>query len=119
MLALAAAPRFALAQDASGLETDAVKRIAECLVQNAPADAQRLTMVIELAQPGDRTGRVRYFATGANGEPQAYTPCDTGKPAYILLDARQQMPEDRKGWTAARLVVFADGKFELHYDYPK
>ena len=119
MLALAAAPAIAFAQGASNTETETVGRIAECLVKNAPADAQRLTMIIELAEPGDPTGRVRYFATDASGEHHAYVPCDTSKPALDLLEARKQMPDDRKGWTGARLVLFSDGKFELHYDYPK
>jgi len=119
MLALATAPAVAFAQGASNSETETVGRIAECLVKNAPAESQRLTMVIELEQPGDPTGRVRYFATDTKGEHHAYVPCDIRKPALTLLEARQQLPEDRKGWTAARLVLFSDGKFELHYDYPK
>src|SRR5690242_14082506 len=102
MLALAAAPAVAFAQGASSSETDAVKRIAECMAQNVPAGAERLIMVIELERPGDETGRVRYLASGPNGDPQAYTPCDTRKPALILIEARQQLPADRRGWTAAR-----------------
>jgi len=75
--------------------------------------------VIELEQAGDPTGRVRYFATDPSGAHQPYVPCDVSKPALALLEARQELPEDRKGWTAARLVLFSNGKFELHYDYPK
>jgi hypothetical protein len=119
MLALAAAPALAFAQGASISETNAVARIAECLAQGAPGDWQRLTMVIELAKPGDETGNVRYFATGADGAPQAYTPCDTRKPALTLIEARKSQAPERKGWISARLVLFEDGKFELHYDYPK
>ena len=119
MLALAAAPASAFAQGASISETNAVARIAECLAQGAPGDWQRLTMVVELAKPGDETGNVRYLATGASGEPQAYTPCDTRKPALTLLEARKSQTPERKGWISARLVLFEDGKFELHYDYPK
>jgi len=119
MLALAAAPALAFAQGASNSETDTVARIAECMVKNAPVDSQQLTMVIELEQAGDPTGRVRYFATDPSGAHQPYVPCDVSKPALALLEARQELPEDRKGWTAARLVLFSNGKFELHYDYPK
>jgi hypothetical protein len=119
MLALATAPAAAFAQGASRAETDAVARIAECLAQGAPTDWQRLTMVVELAQPGDETGSVRYLATGTSGKAEAYTPCDMRKPALILLEARKEQPPERKGWVSARLVVHEDGKFELHYDYPK
>ena len=119
MLALATAPAVAFAQGASNSETETVGHIAECLVKNAPAESQRLTMVIELAEPGDATGKVRYFATDTRGEHHPYVPCDTSKPALTLLEARRQLAEDRRGWTAARLVLFSDGKFELHYDYPK
>jgi hypothetical protein len=119
MLALAAAPAIAFAQGASASETNAVANIAECLAQGAPGDWQRLTMVIELEKPGDETGNVRYFASGASGTPQAYTPCDTRKPALMLIEARKSQAPERKGWISARLVLFEDGKFELHYDYPK
>jgi hypothetical protein len=119
MLALAAAPAIAFAQGASISETSAVARIAECLAQGAPADWQRLTMVVELEKPGDATGNVRYFATGASGTAEAYTPCDTRKPALVLIETRKAQAPERKGWTSARLVLFEDGKFELHYDYPK
>jgi hypothetical protein len=119
MLALAAAPAIAMAQGASASETAAVGRIAECLAQGAPGDSQRLTMVIELAKPLDETGEVRYFATGPTGEPRAYTPCDTRKPALILLETRGAQPPERRGWISARLVILGDGKFSLHYDYPK
>jgi len=119
MLALAAAPASAFAQGASISETNAVARIAECLAQGAPGDWQRLTMVVELEKPGDATGGVRYFATDASGKAEPYTPCDTRKPALLLLEARKSQTPERKGWTSARLVLFEDGKFELHYDYPK
>ena len=119
MLALAAAPTVGFAQDASTSETEAVGKIAECLVQGPPSDWKRLTMVIELEKPGDETGRVRYLATGPQGQVIAYTPCDASKPALVLLQTRQQMTADRAGWNAARLVLFENGKFELHYDYPK
>ena len=119
MLALAAAPTIAFAQGASISETNAVARVAECLAQGAPGDWQRLTMVVELEKPGDATGGVRYFATDASGKAEPYTPCDTRKPALMLLEARKSQTPERKGWISARLVLFEDGKFELHYDYPK
>ena len=121
MLFLALGPESAFAQSASLSETDAVARIAECIAQGAPADWQRLYMVIELTKPGDETGRVRYLARRASApdEPVAYTPCDTRKPAMILIEARKHQAPERKGWTGARLTLHNDGKFELNYDYPK
>ncbi len=121
MLFLAAAPASAFAQSASLAETDAVARIAECIAQGAPADWQRLYMVIDLEKPGDATGSVRYLASRASapGEPVAYTPCDTRKPAMVLIEARKRQAPERKGWIGARLTLHEDGKFELNYDYPK
>jgi hypothetical protein len=121
MLAMALAPGAAIGQAASLGETDAVARIAECIVQGAPPDWQRLYMVVELAKPGDETGEVRYLAARASepDQPVAYTPCDIKKPALILIGARKRLPPDRKGWISARLTFHEDGKFELHYDYPK
>ena len=110
-----------MAQTASIAETDAVARIAECLAQGPPPDWRRLYMVIELPQPGAETGEVRYLAARASAPtaPVAYTPCDTRKPAMILIEARKRQAPERKGWTGARLVLHDDGKFELNYDYPK
>lgn len=121
MLALAAAPASTFAQSASIAETNAVARIAECLVQGAPNDWQRLYMVIELEKPGDATGNVRYLAMRLldPDHPVAYTPCDIRKPALVLIEARKSQAPERQGWTGARLVLHDDGKFELNYDYPK
>ncbi|HEY3076998.1 MAG TPA: hypothetical protein VGJ74_17650 [Burkholderiales bacterium] len=122
MLVLALGPVCALAQGGASLaETDAVARIAECIVVGAPPDWQRLYMVIDLAKPGDETGKVRYLAMRASTQdaPVAYTPCDTRKPATILLEARKRQTPERKGWIGARLTLHESGKFELNYDYPK
>jgi len=121
MLVLALAPGFGFAQSASLAETDAVARIAECIAQGAPEDWQRLYMVIDLAKPGDETGQVRYLAVRAAAldTPVAYTPCDTRKPATVLLEARKRQTPERKGWIGARLTLHESGKFELNYDYPK
>ena len=123
MLCLALAPGRGFAQSggASLAETDAVARIAECIVQGAPDDWQRLYMVIDLAKPGDETGQVRYLAARASAPdaPVAYTPCDTRKPATVLLEARKRQTPERKGWIGARLTLHESGKFELNYDYPK
>lgn len=119
MLCLALTSPAALAQSASLGETDAVARIAECIVQGAPSDWQRLYMVVELAKPGDDSGDVRYLAKRASEDgPVAYTPCDVKKPAMILIEARKRLPPERKSWISARLTFEEDGKFQLHYDYP-
>ena len=121
MLLLALGPGFAFAQGASPAETDAVARIAECIVQGAPEDWQRLYVVIDLPEPGAETGQVRYLAArvSAPGQTVAYTPCDTRKPATILLDTRKRQTPERRGWIGARLTLHETGKFELNYDYPK
>ena len=121
MLLLALAPGAGFAQSASLAETEAVARIAECIVQGAPEDWQRLYMVIDLDKAGDDTGKVRYMAVRASAptEPVAYTPCDTRKPATILIEARKRQTLERKGWIGARLTLHESGKFELNYDYPK
>jgi hypothetical protein len=126
MLTLAAAflllgERPALSQEATVSETGAVARIAECLVVNAPHDWQQLTMEVRLDEPGAENGRVRYLAKLAStpDEPLAYTPCDAARPAKLLMESRTQQEPERRGWTAARLVLDNDGKFKLNYDYPK
>jgi hypothetical protein len=121
MLCLVLGAGGAWAQGASLAETDAVARIAECIVQGAPNDWQKLYVVVDLPEPGAETGKVRYLATRASApdEPVAYTPCDLRKPAAILIEARKRQTPERKGWIGARLTLHEDGKFELNYDYPK
>lgn len=121
MLLLAAHPAALLAQAASLSETNAVARIAECLVVGAPPDWQKLHMVIELAEPGADTGQVRYLAVRESSPdtPVPYVPCDLKKPAQVLIESRQQQVPERKGWTGARLTLHDSGRFELNYDYPK
>jgi len=121
MLFLALASAGAFAQSASPAETEAVARIAECIVQGAPDGWQRLYVVIELPEAGAETGKVRYLAVLASApdQPVAYQPCDTRKPASILLEARERQAPERRGWIGARLTLHESGKFELNYDYPK
>ena len=121
MLLLAAAPPAAFAQAASLSETNAVARIAECLIVGPPSDWQTLYMVIELAEAGAQTGQVRYLAVreSAPEKPEPYVPCDLKKPAQLLIEARKWQPPERQSWTGARLTLHENGKFEINYDYPK
>lgn len=121
MLLLAAAPAAGFAQTASISETNAVARIAECLIVGPPPDWQKLHMVVELDEPGAQNGRVRYLAVreSAPDAPVAYVPCDPKKPAEILIDSRKWQTPERQNWTGARLTLHENGKFELNYDYPK
>ena len=121
MLLLAAVPSAGFAQAASLSETNAVARIAECLVVGAPPDWQKLHMVVELTEAGAETGQVRYLATRESSPdtPVPYVPCDLKKPAQLLIESRKQQVPERKGWTGARLTLHDNGKFELNYDYPK
>ena len=121
MLCLATIPASGLAQSASIAETNAVARIAECLVVGAPPDWQKLYMIVELSEAGAETGEVRYLAQRESSpdKPVPYVPCDLKKPAQILIESRKQQVPERKGWTGARLTLHESGKFELNYDYPK
>lgn len=122
LLAIAlAAPAAVTAQEASAAEQKAVSAIVECLLEGLPEDWRRVEMVVELAKPGAETGDVQYRVTRGDTPDQyeSFTPCDVRKPARTLLDARKSQPAERRGWTGARLLLQRDGKFGLHYDYPK
>jgi len=119
LIMLSLVPACAFGQAASDAERTAVLEIAQCLVQNAPEDWNRLIMMVHLEQPGEETGQVRYIAGRASSEePVAYVPCDRSRPARILLDARKEQPKEKQGWIGARLVLQRDGQFSLNYDYP-
>jgi hypothetical protein len=109
------------AQEANPTEREAITEIARCLVQGLPEDWVAAHMVVELRSAGASTGGVRYLAArqGAESRLETFTPCDTSKPAQMLIDLRAQQPQDRQGWTSARLVVERDGSFRLNYDFPK
>jgi hypothetical protein len=77
-------------------------------------------MIVDLATPGDATGKVRYlvFRKDAADKPESFTPCDTDGPPTALIGLREQEPVERRGWTTARLVLERDGSFRLNYDFP-
>ena len=109
------------AQEASASEADAVSRIAECLVQGLPADWVEARMEVGLPEPGASSGNVRYLVSrkGAEDKPEPFTPCDTDVPAKILVDLRATQPQERRGWTVARLSIGREGGFRVGYEFPK
>ncbi len=115
------APFSAGAQEANPTERETVTHIAQCLVEGLPDDWVAAHMVVELRSPGAATGGVRYLVARKDAEdkPEPFTPCDTSKPAQMLVDLRASQPRERQGWSSARLVVERDGSFRLNYDFPK
>jgi hypothetical protein len=119
LIILFLAPAWAWGQAASKAEQDVVLEIAQCIVEGAPEDWTRLTMVVDLDKPGADTGGVRYLVTRSSSEePVSYLPCDQARPARLLIESRGQLAPERQGWTGARLVLQRDGRFSLNYDYP-
>lgn len=98
----------------------AVQEIVECMLEGLPPDWERAQMVIELRKPMDLTGRVFYLmSTDDDGDDFVpFQPCDSGRPADLLIEARALLPRDRRGWTGAILLIQRDGRFGLNYDYP-
>jgi len=122
-LALAAwlAAPGAAAQAAAPYEIEVVQRIAQCLAQGAPEDWLRIYMIVELENPGDATGGVRYLASreSAPDKPEPFTPCDIRGPALAVLGVREHQAPDKARWTGARIVLLRDGSFSLGYDFPQ
>jgi hypothetical protein len=125
MLLLAAAPASGFGQTAppptaSKAESQVAQEIAQCMLQTAPTDWQRLFMIVELPEPGAPSGRVRYMATRDFApDPVPFTPCDPQLPAKLLMESRENLAAERRGWTGARLTIQRDGRFDLNYDYPR
>lgn len=119
LLAFAAGP--ALGQTADPRELDTISEIGRCLVQGLPEDWAAAHMVLELERPGAASGNVRYLVARKDVPErlESFQPCDTQAPAHALVELRERQPEDRRGWTAARLVFERDGSFRLSYDFPK
>jgi hypothetical protein len=113
-------PCAASGQEASQNELQAVSEIAHCLVQGLPDDWAAAHLVVELKAPGENTGAVRYLVARKDDEDkfEPFTPCDTDKPASILIGLRELQPPERRGWTSARVVLERDGSFRLNYDFP-
>jgi len=120
--AAAALLRFqaALAQEANANQMQVINEIAGCMAQGLPQDWASAHMIVDLAQPGDTTGKVRYlvFRKDAADKPESFTPCNTDGPPKALIALRDQEPAERRSWTTARLVVERDGTFRLNYDFP-
>ena len=115
------APFSAGAQKADPTELETVSHIAQCLLEGLPDDWVAAHMLVELRSPGAATGGVRYLVARKDAEDklEPFTPCDTSKPAQMLVDLRASQPRERQNWTSARLVVERDGSFRLNYDFPK
>jgi hypothetical protein len=111
----------ASAQQAAPREVESVAEIAQCLLQGLPDDWLRAVMEVTLKAPGDSTGAVRYGVArqGAEGELEDFSPCDTRRPAAVLVAMRAHQAAERRGWTTARLTLERDGSFRLDYDFPK
>jgi len=109
------------AQEANQTELEAITEIAQCMVEGLPENWVTAHMIVELSQPGDSTGGVRYLVARKDAEDklEPFTPCDHDRPPSILVSLRGVQPVERQGWTTARLVVERDGKFRLNYDFPK
>ncbi len=119
-IALLVAARGVAAQEANPKEMDAIAEIARCLVKGLPEDWAIAHMVVELRTPGASTGGVRYVvARKEQDKLENFTPCDTDRPANILMGLRETQPQERRGWIVARLSVERDGSFRLNYDFPK
>jgi hypothetical protein len=113
--------RAAWAQEANQNEMQAITQIAQCMAEGLPDDWVAAHMLVELSAPGDNTGGVRYLAARKDAEDklEPFTPCDTDKPAKILVGLRDLQPPERRGWISARLVVERDGSFRVNYEFPK
>jgi len=115
------APSWARAQQASETETEVLSAIAKCLMVGLPQDWFRAQVVVELEAPGAPSGNVSYLMTRtlSRDKLEPFVPCDGTAPAKALVDLRKEQPPERSGWKTARFVLNRDGKFDLHYDYPK
>lgn len=91
------------------------------MVEGLPDNWVAAHMQVDLAAPGAAGGSVRYLVARKDAEDKLefFTPCDTDKPANILIGLRETQPPERRRWTSARLVVERDGTFRLNYDFPK
>jgi hypothetical protein len=108
-------------QEASRTETETISEIVQCMAQGLPQDWMSAQMVVELERPGASTGTVHYLVARKDVEdrPEIFTPCESDAPPSLLLGLRAQQPEDRRGWTRARLVIERDGTFRLNYDFAR
>ena len=124
LLVAAAAVSFpfhaGLAQEANSTQMETITEIFRCMAQGLPQGWASAHMIVELAHPGDSTGKVRYlvFRKDAADKPESFAPCDTDAPPTALIGLRKLEPAERQGWTTARLVLERDGSFRLNYDFP-
>jgi hypothetical protein len=106
---------------ASEAENRAMADIVDCMVQGLPEKWYRATMEVNLDKPYDETGSVRYvFAREEETAPsEPFQPCDVKRPAKTLIDLRNALAPERRGWVGALVTVLHDGRFGIRYGYPK
>jgi hypothetical protein len=109
-----------LAQKASDEQNRIVGEVAQCLQAGLPPDWAVAEMRVELKSAGASSGDVAYVMrrklSGGLFEP--FRPCDEKTAARTLLDIRKSQPKDRAAWSGAKLVLRAEGTYDLTFDYP-
>src|SRR4249920_3413152 len=80
----------ALAQEANANQMATINEIARCMAQGLPEDWASARMIVDLAHPGDATGKVRYLVArkDAADKFEPFTPCDTDGPPVALIGLR-------------------------------
>lgn len=105
-------------------QEEIVAKIAECMVENAPDDWQRLIFKLDQEPPGGgRKGKAtiehKVVPGTADGAPRDLKPC---RPDYVpkaVNTFRETQDEKARRWTGITVTMERDGRYTVNFRYPK
>lgn len=114
------APPTAPAEEVRSAD-EVIQEIANCVIPSLPEDWKFARIkVIELGNDGrERQFEAKYTYVGADGAEKRFAPCDLRQPGLYLYKLNGALEPDKRNWKRATLVLSAEGKFDLNYEYDK
>lgn len=95
-------------------QEEIVGKIAECMVENAPQDWQRLIFSVDKGKAA-----THQVIAGNDSAPKDLKPC---RPDYVpkAVNAFRESQDGReKTWTGVTVTMEKDGRFSINFRYPK
>jgi hypothetical protein len=116
----AAAPSSSAARaPAARPDARAIEMIFACLSPGLPNDWKKAWIVLSGADHAKAEAKFFFTDKAADDRGEPFVPCSAKEVADRVVAFDALLPPERRGWTGARLLINADGEFDLKYDYLK
>ena len=90
-----------------------VGKIASCMLENAPADWQRMIVTVEKGKPTHKV------VAAGDSAPKDLKPCRPDYAAKAVNAFRETQGAKEKTWTGVTITMEKDGRYSIDFRYPK